>query len=196
MDKVMRKDRSENSHLSHDHNMQVKIFWLWEAIQELIFLDFPGGPVVGTWPSNARGVGLIPGQGTKIPHASGPRDQNTGHRQCHNRFNKDFRNGPHTYTHTKHTKDSSGPSISSSITTWTQEKDKQTHLDRRPPANDQRHIVLPAEATGIHIWAKTYIIPGHVRDSLLWGDVKNLHALENKVALSILDSREGKWKEI
>lgn len=27
-------------------------------------------------------------------------------------------------------------------------------------------------------------------DSLLWGDVKNLHTLENKVALSILDSRE------
>ena len=30
---------------------------------------FPGGPVVKTWPSNARSEGLIPGQGTKILHA-------------------------------------------------------------------------------------------------------------------------------
>ena len=33
--------------------------------------DFPGGHVVKNLPSNARGTGLIPGQGTKIPHAMG-----------------------------------------------------------------------------------------------------------------------------
>ena len=33
--------------------------------------DFPGGPVVKNPPSNARDVGSIPGQGTKIPHAAG-----------------------------------------------------------------------------------------------------------------------------
>ena len=33
--------------------------------------DFPGGPVVKNPPSNAGDVGLIPGQGTKIPHAAG-----------------------------------------------------------------------------------------------------------------------------
>ena len=33
--------------------------------------DFPGGPVVKNLPSNAEDVGLIPGQGTKIPHAAG-----------------------------------------------------------------------------------------------------------------------------
>ena len=33
--------------------------------------DFPGSPVVETSPSNAGGAGLIPGQGAKIPHASG-----------------------------------------------------------------------------------------------------------------------------
>ena len=38
--------------------------------------DFPGGPVVGTSPSNAGGAGLIPGQGTKIPRASRPENQN------------------------------------------------------------------------------------------------------------------------
>ena len=32
-------------------------------------LGFPGGPVVKTLPSNAVGMGFIPGQGTKIPHA-------------------------------------------------------------------------------------------------------------------------------
>ena len=38
--------------------------------------DFPGGPVVKTSPSNAVGVGSIPGQGAKIPHALGPKKQN------------------------------------------------------------------------------------------------------------------------
>ena len=31
--------------------------------------DFPGGPVVKNLPSNAGDTSLIPGQGTKIPHA-------------------------------------------------------------------------------------------------------------------------------
>ena len=33
--------------------------------------DFPGGSVVKTLPSNAGDTGLIPGQGSKIPRASG-----------------------------------------------------------------------------------------------------------------------------
>ena len=33
--------------------------------------DFPGGPVVKNLPSNEGHVGLIPGRGTKIPHAAG-----------------------------------------------------------------------------------------------------------------------------
>ena len=33
--------------------------------------DFPGGPVVGNPPSNAGHADSIPGQRTKIPHASG-----------------------------------------------------------------------------------------------------------------------------
>ena len=33
--------------------------------------DFPGSPVVKNSPSNAGDVGLIPGWGTKIPHAAG-----------------------------------------------------------------------------------------------------------------------------
>ena len=32
---------------------------------------FPGGPVVKNLPCNARGVGSIPGQGTKIPRKLG-----------------------------------------------------------------------------------------------------------------------------
>ena len=35
----------------------------------MIQRDFLGGPVVKTQPSNASGVGLISGWGTKIPHA-------------------------------------------------------------------------------------------------------------------------------
>ena len=38
--------------------------------------DFPGGPVVKTLPSKAGGAGSILGQGTKIPHALGPKNQN------------------------------------------------------------------------------------------------------------------------
>ena len=33
--------------------------------------NFPGGPVVKNLPSSAGDASLIPGQGTKIPHAVG-----------------------------------------------------------------------------------------------------------------------------
>ena len=53
--------------------------------------DFPGGPVVGTLPSNAGGAGSIPGRGAGIPHASCPKNQkNIKERQCCNKFNEDF----------------------------------------------------------------------------------------------------------
>ena len=42
-------------------------------------------------PSNAGGVGSIPGRGAKIPHASQPKSQNIKHKK----INKDFKNGPH-----------------------------------------------------------------------------------------------------
>ena len=51
--------------------------------------------MVKTLPSNAGGVGLIPGQGAKIPHASGPKNQNIKQKQYCNKFNKDLKNGPH-----------------------------------------------------------------------------------------------------
>ena len=35
--------------------------------------DFPGGPVVKTLPSNAGGVGSIPGCGPKVSYALGPK---------------------------------------------------------------------------------------------------------------------------
>ena len=52
--------------------------------------DFPGGPVVKALPSNVGSVGLIPGQGAKIPPASGPKNQNIKQKQYCNKFNKDF----------------------------------------------------------------------------------------------------------
>ena len=33
--------------------------------------DFPSGPVVKNWPYNVGDAGSTPGQGTKIPHATG-----------------------------------------------------------------------------------------------------------------------------
>ena len=51
--------------------------------------------MVGTSPSNAGGMGLTPGQGVKIPHTLWPKNQNTEQRQYCNKFNRDFKNGPH-----------------------------------------------------------------------------------------------------
>ena len=43
-------------------------------------------------PSRARGVGSVPGWGTKI---SWPQNQNINQKQYSNKFNKDCKNGPH-----------------------------------------------------------------------------------------------------
>ena len=51
--------------------------------------------MVKTSPSGAGGVGSTPGQGAKIAHAWGPKKQNIKQKQYCNKFNKDFKNGPH-----------------------------------------------------------------------------------------------------
>ena len=61
----------------------------------VIHRHFPGGPVVEPLSSNAGGAGSIPGQGAKIPHALWPKNQNIKQKQYCNKFNKDFKNGPH-----------------------------------------------------------------------------------------------------
>jgi hypothetical protein len=56
----------------------------------------PGAPlVVKNPPSNAEGVGLIPGEGAGIPYASKPKTQSMKEKQYCNKFNKDFDSGPH-----------------------------------------------------------------------------------------------------
>ena len=52
---------------------------------------FPGRLVVTTLPSNARHLGLIPGQGVKIPYASQATGQTIKQKQHCNKFNKDFK---------------------------------------------------------------------------------------------------------
>ena len=42
-----------------------------------------------------QGLGLIPGQGTKIPPALGLRNQNVKKKQKGNKFNEDFKSGTH-----------------------------------------------------------------------------------------------------
>ena len=51
--------------------------------------DFPGSPVVETLPSSAGGAGSVPDVGAKIPHTSGPKNQNVNNRS--NKFNTDFK---------------------------------------------------------------------------------------------------------
>ena len=48
--------------------------------------------MVKTLPSNAGGVGVIPGQEAKIPHASQPKNQNKKNTVPNS---IDFKNGPH-----------------------------------------------------------------------------------------------------
>ena len=60
---------------------------LKESTKKLL-RDFPGGPVVKTSPSNAGGVGSIPGWGARVPHALQPKDQNIKQKQYCNKFNK------------------------------------------------------------------------------------------------------------
>ena len=54
--------------------------------------------MVKTSPFNAGGTGLIPGRGAKIPHTLQPRNQNMKQKRYCNKFNKDFKNGPHQKT--------------------------------------------------------------------------------------------------
>ena len=41
------------------------------SLRNFCLEDFPSGPVIENPPPNAGDTGLIPGQGTKIPHAMG-----------------------------------------------------------------------------------------------------------------------------
>ena len=52
-------------------------------------------PVVEISPSKAGGAGSILGQSAKIPYALWPKSQNIKQKQYCNKFNKDFKNGPH-----------------------------------------------------------------------------------------------------
>ena len=56
--------------------IEIKVFW-----------DFPGCPVIKISP-NAEGVGLIPTQAAKIPHAPWPKNQNIKQKQYCEEFNK------------------------------------------------------------------------------------------------------------
>ena len=66
-----------------------------QSIQELVYGDFPEGPVVKTSPSNAKGEGSVPDWEAKTLHASSPKNQSVKQKQYCNKFSKDFKNGPH-----------------------------------------------------------------------------------------------------
>ena len=58
--------------------------------------DFPGGPVVKTSLSNAGGTGSISGE-LRFPHDLWPKKKwnINNNKHCCNKFNKDFKSGPH-----------------------------------------------------------------------------------------------------
>ena len=47
----------------------LRLLKLYQALKKCQAWDFPGGPVAKTLCFQCRGIGSIPGQGTKIPHA-------------------------------------------------------------------------------------------------------------------------------
>jgi len=57
--------------------------------------DFSGSTMVETSPSNVGDVAFIPVWGAKIPCPSQPENQSTDQKQYCNKFNEDFKNGPH-----------------------------------------------------------------------------------------------------
>ena len=61
---ILRKDKT-NPNLGTVYKITTS------TLQKCRGQDFPGGPVVKYPPSNAGDAGLIPGWGTKIPHAAG-----------------------------------------------------------------------------------------------------------------------------
>ena len=83
--------------------MHAMVKWIsWEVLaleerhlKSLRRGDFLGGMMVKTSPSNAEGVGLIPGWRAKTPHALQPKNQNIKQKQYCNKFKKDFKNDSH-----------------------------------------------------------------------------------------------------
>ena len=55
----------------HNYSVKCKVVYALKGKGR----DFPGDLVVKTSSSNTEGVGTIPGQGTKIPYASGPKEK-------------------------------------------------------------------------------------------------------------------------
>ena len=80
--------------------------------------DFPSSPVDKTLPSSAGGMGLMPGQGFKIPHASRPKERNIKQKQCCNKFNKDFKNGSHQKKKKKRKKEKKEQICSETLWLW------------------------------------------------------------------------------
>ena len=60
-----------------------------QSIQELVYGDFPGGPVVQTSPSKAGGEGSVPYWEVKTLHASWSKNQSIKQKQYCNKFRKD-----------------------------------------------------------------------------------------------------------
>ena len=83
-------DETDSSEM-HDESPQVVRENFSEQSGDLkkVFRDFPGGPEIKNSldsPPNAENVGLISGQGARIPHA-----KNIKQEQYYNIFNKDLK---------------------------------------------------------------------------------------------------------
>ena len=69
--------------------------------------------MVKTLPSNAGNTDSIPGWGSEIPHASWTKNQNVKQKEYCNKFNEDFKTGPHQ----NRKKERNQPNVTSVINT-------------------------------------------------------------------------------
>lgn len=53
----------------------------------------------------------------------------------------------------------------------------RSDLDRRPPANNEGGVVLPAQAAGVHVGPQVGVVPQHVGDPLLGAEVVDFNPL-------------------
>ena len=81
-------------------------------------------------PSIAGDMSLGPSQRAKIPHAPGPKNKNIKQKQYCNKFNKDFKNGPHQKKKKKFKKGKGDPDFQKR---W---RNKRKNLSHRLPSSN------------------------------------------------------------
>lgn len=61
-----------------------------------------------------------------------------------------------------------------------EEEEEEADLDGITPAHNERGVVFPTQAAGVHVRPQTHVIPQHVGDPLLCAEVIDFYSLGEK----------------